>query len=283
MSTAISAICRSGAASQQPLDAIFSSIRSPPFSHFFPFFPSVLLSLMHQCDFSLNSHTSSFVSLIQVGIPLFMYLVMRFHQIPEIKKKKVGNSLVTSMITEYVAATTTASSQRLASFLGMKRDANLVSRERQAAEFDRRTEVCGGTLKKFVAMTTSNFSHLHLFAPGICAQELYLEIFPEHQACGDGCNGHNLPDLPARILKEMDYPPDLKALVVAARAWFERVDVDASGTVDRKELTKEFARIGITENAAFCIWQVLHAPTSRATRFVPRQRQSTLSIYPLDI
>jgi len=78
---------------------------------------------------------------MQVGIPLFMYLVMRAHQIPEIKKKKVGNSLVASMITEYMAATTTASSQRLASFLGMKRDANLVSRGRQAAEFDRRTEV----------------------------------------------------------------------------------------------------------------------------------------------
>jgi hypothetical protein len=54
----------------------------------------------------------------------------------------------------------------------------------------------------------------------------------------------------------MNYPPDLKALIVAARAWFERVDVDGSGTVDRSELTKEFARIGITENAAFCIWQV---------------------------
>ena len=187
---------------------------------------------------SLAAASACYFFIYPVGIPCFMYLVMRIHQIPEIKKKKVGNSLVTSMIAEYMAATTTASSQRLASFLGMKRDVNLISRGTQAAEFDRRTET------------------------------LYLEIFPEHHACEDGCAGHELPDLPSRFLKEMNYPSDLKALVVAARAWFERIDVDFSGTVDRAELTQEFVRIGITENAAFCIWQVNHARQRIAVRLL---------------
>jgi hypothetical protein len=45
-------------------------------------------------------------------------LVMRAHNIPGMKRKKMENGLVSAMIHDYMAATTSASSQRLASFLG---------------------------------------------------------------------------------------------------------------------------------------------------------------------
>lgn len=43
---------------------------------------------------------------------------MRAHKIPGMKRKKMENGLVSAMIHDYMAATTSASSQRLASFLG---------------------------------------------------------------------------------------------------------------------------------------------------------------------
>ena len=45
-------------------------------------------------------------------------LVMRSHNIPGMKLKKMENGLVNAMIHDYMAATTSASSHRLASFLG---------------------------------------------------------------------------------------------------------------------------------------------------------------------
>jgi hypothetical protein len=47
-----------------------------------------------------------------------VYLVMHAHDIPGMKRKKMENGLVTAMINDYMAATTSASSQRLASYLG---------------------------------------------------------------------------------------------------------------------------------------------------------------------
>ena len=47
-----------------------------------------------------------------------VFLVMRAHNIPGMKRKKMENGMVSAMIHDYMAATTSASSQRLASFLG---------------------------------------------------------------------------------------------------------------------------------------------------------------------
>jgi hypothetical protein len=47
-----------------------------------------------------------------------VFFVMRAHNIPGMKRKKMTNGLVSAMIHDYMAATTSASSQRLASFLG---------------------------------------------------------------------------------------------------------------------------------------------------------------------
>jgi hypothetical protein len=47
-----------------------------------------------------------------------VFLVMRAHNIPGMKRQKMENGLVSAMIHDYMAATTSTSSQRLASFLG---------------------------------------------------------------------------------------------------------------------------------------------------------------------
>ena len=49
---------------------------------------------------------------------MVVFLVMRAHNIPGMKRKKMENGLVSAMIHDYMAATTSAASQRLASFLG---------------------------------------------------------------------------------------------------------------------------------------------------------------------
>ena len=84
----------------------------------------------------------------------------------------------------------------------MKRESNTMTREAEQ-EFERRIEA------------------------------FYLEIFPQHAQCGVSCRGHQLPDMAKRFLKEMGYPSDLKSLTIAARSWFERIDLDASGGIDR--------------------------------------------------
>ena len=47
-----------------------------------------------------------------------VFLVMHAHNIPGMKREKIENGLVSAMIHHFMAATTSASSQRLASYLG---------------------------------------------------------------------------------------------------------------------------------------------------------------------
>ena len=157
-----------------------------------------------------------------------VYLVMLAHNIPGMKRKKMENGLVSAMIHDYMAATTSASSQRLASFLGddggddqpvcsavdlilylhgcccigMKRESISMTREAEQ-EFERRME------------------------------EFFSEIFPQHAQCHGSCRGHQLPSMANMFMKEMGYPVDLKDLTIAARSWYERIDLDASGSIDR--------------------------------------------------
>ena len=48
-----------------------------------------------------------------------MLVVMRGHKVDQMAKKKIGASLVTSMIGDYMKATTDAPSTRLATTLGL--------------------------------------------------------------------------------------------------------------------------------------------------------------------
>ncbi len=47
-----------------------------------------------------------------------VFLVMRAHNIAGMKRKKMENGMVSAMIHDYMAATTSTSSKRLAYFLG---------------------------------------------------------------------------------------------------------------------------------------------------------------------
>jgi hypothetical protein len=52
-------------------------------------------------------------------VPLIMLLVMRGHKVDQMAEKKIGASLVTSMIADYMHTTTDAPSTRLATTLGL--------------------------------------------------------------------------------------------------------------------------------------------------------------------
>ena len=52
-------------------------------------------------------------------VPLIMLLVMKRHKVDQMAQKKIGASLVTSMIADYMKATTDAPSTRLATTLGL--------------------------------------------------------------------------------------------------------------------------------------------------------------------
>ena len=132
-----------------------------------------------------------------------MLLLMRYNGVPRLAREKITGSLVTSMIGDYLKVTTTSSSLKLASFIGfppsMEKEVDSNSKNEAAdAEFDRRTE------------------------------EVFLEIFPDHEHCGDTCCGHQLPELPMKILNELKYPSDVAALTFAVRNWFARIDLDGS-------------------------------------------------------
>ena len=64
-------------------------------------------------------------------------------------------------------------------------------------------------------------------------EEFFSEIFPQHAQCGGSCRGHQLPNMAKKFLKEMGYPADLKDLTISAVSWHERIDLDASGSIDR--------------------------------------------------
>ena len=152
---------------------------------------------------------------------------MRVNGVPRMARKKIGASLVHSMIGEYVSQTTTSSSLSLATFMGLPPGMEFKGEEveddpEKVKEFDAR------------------------------AEGLYLEIFPEHAACGDShaCNGHNLPSYALKILGALEYPEDLTILSLRAKNWFAAIDVDGSNGLDSEEVKAEFLKIGLDEEEA---------------------------------
>ena len=72
--------------------------------------------------------------------------------------------------------------------------------------------------------------------------EVYLDIYPEHRHCDGSCEGHALPPKLTKFLAELNHPVDLSALALASKQWFDRIDLNASGTCELHELEKEFVR-----------------------------------------
>ena len=186
-----------------------------------------------------------------------MILAMLYHHVPALVRKKIGGGLLAAMIQEYMKATSTASTRRLASFLGMplglQLSEELKSEENSVAdaEFLRRTKVTSFR----VNISHSEISDVRIRPPltDFYAQELYVEIFPAHAACGTECCGHDLPKMPLAFMTEMGFPDNVADLILAARKWFSRIDVDNSRSIETAELEQEFLRIGLEMNAARAI------------------------------
>ena len=166
-----------------------------------------------------------FMFIYPFGIPALMYFLMYANGVPHLARKKISSALVRSMMKRFSEDTSSSSSQRLGSFIGLPpcMEKVITSKEEDAhlgQEFERRTA------------------------------ELYSEIFPAHQRCGDLCLGHQLPNMPLKFLQALGYPVDMTALEFATKHWFSRVDSDLSGLIDINELEAEFLRYGLSQEEA---------------------------------
>jgi hypothetical protein len=93
------------------------------------------------------------------------------------------------MIIDYLKGTTTPSSLKISSFLGMP--PGLETSESDSADIDVQTEFerRGGYL--------------------------FTDIFPDHEHCADGCCvGHKLPELSRKFLAKLKYPKDLACFIL---------------------------------------------------------------------
>jgi hypothetical protein len=181
-----------------------------------------------QCPFSeifdvgtwnLSAQVSAmFCFIYPVGVPLMMYCVLWLHGVPQMACEKVSRGLVSRLISTYLDAKTSSSSQSLAKNLGLP-----LGMESQGdghcsdLEFHRRTK------------------------------DFYDKIFCEHTHCRQECNGHSLPMLPHTILKELGWPAHLPAFYAASIEWFKRIDADQNGCIEPEEMSNEFVRMGLTQ------------------------------------
>ena len=112
-----------------------------------------------------------------------------YQNVPGLARKKIGSGLITAMIIDYLKGTTTPSSLKISSFLGMP--PGLETSESDSADIDVQTEFerRGGYL--------------------------FTEIFPDHEQCADGCCvGHKLPELSRKFLAKLKYPKDLACFIL---------------------------------------------------------------------
>ena len=101
---------------------LFLTPSSPPIS-------VLVLTGPRLCEYALclypadTAHTlgpdKSVRSLNAVGVPILMYLLMWYNGVPKLAKEKIGDSLITSMISTFMKKMTSASSHRLASLVGV--------------------------------------------------------------------------------------------------------------------------------------------------------------------
>jgi hypothetical protein len=159
----------------------------------------------------LATTSAAYFFIYVIGTPVTMLIVMLYHRVPAISSRKIGEATVAAMIQSYMESTSTASSSRLASFLGQ-------------ASSDRE-------LRRRI-------------------QQLYLEWFPNHAGCHTGCTGHQLPLVPLKIIQELGHPSDMQKLTTAVKKWFSKLDVSRSGLVAREELLEELIRIGLGNSSA---------------------------------
>ena len=165
-----------------------------------------------------------FVVIYILGTLVIMIWVMIHHRVPALARQKVEASLISALITEYTKVTSTASTKKLASFMGMP----------PSLAASNRTQTKGQTWEPNAEFRQRAF-------------ELFSEIFPEHAACaGQACIGHKLPKMARTFLREMAYPHDVERLDCDAKKWFARIDLNEDQKINSDELKLEFERIGLS-------------------------------------
>ena len=119
--------------------------------------------------------------------------------------------------------------------------------------------------RKRKRMLTHNIA-LTLLFDCVCWQ-----IFPQHSQCID-CDGHTLPDMSTKILRELKYPPDLTALNLEAKKWFCRIDRDGGGSLNAHEVRNEFQRLGIDHHEVDAIMKFAVSESAQSSSSGIQQR-----------
>ena len=157
-----------------------------------------------------------------LGVPVLMLVIMRHHGIPKMAERKKNAWMLTSLINRFAEETTTASSQRLASFVGMPPSlSNRINFEDSADAQGQNDDIQDHEVDRRIL-------------------NLYTNIFPEHAQCGEGCKGHCLPAIPATLLTALEVPADVASLSLKARHWFRKIDITGKKSLQLWELQASY-------------------------------------------
>lgn len=85
------------------------------------------------------------------------------------------------------------------------------------------------------------------------------------------CNGHTLPDMSTKILKELKHPIDLAAMNLEAKKWFSRIDADGGGSLSAHEVKEEFKRLRIDDNEVDAVMKFAVAETCESSSSMQQQ------------
>jgi hypothetical protein len=145
-----------------------------------------------------------------LGVPVFCYVALRFHNVPQMAKEKQSQGLVKSMVNIYMGNKTTSSKYSLAVTLG--HPAHNSDGKDDEVEAQRRV------------------------------RDTFKKIFPEWNE-NDSKWGGKLPAWVGAIMHELDKPKNMREFREQTRQWFDRIDIDLNGTIDGVEIRKEFERL----------------------------------------
>ena len=82
---------------------------------------------------------------------------------------------------------------------------------------------------------------------GLRSDYLYAHVFPGHSSCIEQLGGHTLPKMSALVLEKLAKHRDLSSFNIkeAVCKWFQYIDTDLNGTIEKSELLSEFVQMGL--------------------------------------